>query len=112
MSASLLLRSSIAARSSAALLPRTTSVAALRAMSDHSTSTRHGNDPEVLQKGKESVLRKHSKDSTEEPHWHEELASDAEAFVKAQRNEINGKVHEEISELQKRTTQKLKRDDQ
>lgn len=66
-------------------------------------ATRHGNDPEadilhpihacvcgavltvhvqkVIEKGKQSVLRKHRKDSTEAPHWHEELASDAEAFV-------------------------------
>ena len=68
----------------------------------HSTgggATRHENNPEagsqfagvdggadspcakVLEKGKQSVLRKHRKDSTEAPHWHEELASDAEAFV-------------------------------
>lgn len=36
---------------------------------------------QVLERNKESLLRKHAKDSTEEPHWHEELASDAEAFV-------------------------------
>jgi len=35
----------------------------------------------VLEKGKQSVLQKHSKDSKEAPHWHEELASDSEAFV-------------------------------
>lgn len=36
---------------------------------------------QVLERNKESLLRKHAKGSTEEPHWHEELASDAEAFV-------------------------------
>lgn len=39
------------------------------------------NKNQVLERNKESLLRKHAKDSTEEPHWHEELASDAEAFV-------------------------------
>lgn len=42
---------------------------------------RQTNDSQVLERGKQSVLRKHSKGSTEEPHWHEEIASDAEAFV-------------------------------
>ncbi|KAI5847439.1 hypothetical protein BZA05DRAFT_404805 [Tricharina praecox] len=65
-------------------------------------ATRHGNDPEVLQKGKESVLRKHSKDSKEDPHWHEELASDAEAFVKANRGEVDASA-EEITKLQNAT---------
>ncbi|KAI5795560.1 hypothetical protein EDC01DRAFT_782133 [Geopyxis carbonaria] len=73
-----------------------------RCMSGHSTSTRHGNDPEVLEKGKQSVLRKHSKNSTEEPHWHEELASDSEAFIKAQRDEIDTSK-EGIKKLQEET---------
>lgn len=36
---------------------------------------------QVIERNKESLLRKHAKGSTEEPHWNEELASDAEAFV-------------------------------
>ncbi|CCX12322.1 hypothetical protein FPQ18DRAFT_253487 [Pyronema domesticum] len=67
-------------------------------------STRHENDPDVLQKGKESVLRKHSKSSAEEPKWHEELATDAEAFVKAERGEIDAK--ESIEKLQRETKDK------
>ncbi|KAF8248561.1 hypothetical protein K440DRAFT_599976 [Wilcoxina mikolae CBS 423.85] len=65
-------------------------------------STRHGNDPEVLKKGKVSILSKHKENSTEEPHWHEELASDAEAFVKAQRDEIDAS-EESIAKLQRNT---------
>lgn len=40
---------------------------------------------QVIERNKESLLRKHAKGSTEEPHWHEELASDAEAFVSTYR---------------------------
>ncbi|KAL0634000.1 hypothetical protein Q9L58_007101 [Maublancomyces gigas] len=76
------------------------------AMSGYSTSSRHGNDPEVIERNKESLLRKHAKDSTEEPHWHEELASDAEAFVKSQRNEINVTA-DSISKLQETSKKKL-----
>lgn len=65
-------------------------------------STRHGNNPEVLGKGKQSVLSKHKKNSTEEPRWHEELASDAEAFVKAQRDEIDAS-DESIRKMQNKT---------
>lgn len=37
------------------------------------------------------MLRKHAKGSTEEPHWHEELASDAEAFVSRPNLEKKGR---------------------
>lgn len=40
-----------------------------------------GKKNQVLERNKQSLLRKHAKGSTEEPHWHEELATDAEAFV-------------------------------
>ncbi|TGZ83718.1 hypothetical protein EX30DRAFT_89815 [Ascodesmis nigricans] len=65
-------------------------------------ATRHNNDPDVLEKGKQDILRKHSKGSNEEPHWHEELASDAEAFVKAQRDEIEG-ANDQFRKLQEKT---------
>ncbi|KAL7271078.1 hypothetical protein RUND412_006195 [Rhizina undulata] len=51
-------------------------------------ATMHENDPEVLEKGKQDVLKKHL-DPNEIPHWHEELASDAEAYVKAVRGEVD-----------------------
>ncbi|KAA8895080.1 hypothetical protein FN846DRAFT_356284 [Sphaerosporella brunnea] len=65
-------------------------------------STRHGNDPEVLEKGKQSVLNKNKKDSKEQPHWHEELASESEAVIKAQRDEIEGS-EADIAKLQLKT---------
>ncbi|CAZ83032.1 unnamed protein product [Tuber melanosporum] len=71
-----------------------------------STATRHDNDPEVLEKNKQSLLRKHAKGSTEYPHWHEELASDAEAFVKSYRGEIDAS-EVEIAKLQKATKKVL-----
>ncbi|PWW77740.1 hypothetical protein C7212DRAFT_313898 [Tuber magnatum] len=64
------------------------------------TSTRHDNDPEVLERNKQSVLRKHAKGSTEYPHWHEELATDSEAFVKAYRGETEASEGE-IAKLEK-----------
>lgn len=65
-------------------------------------SARHGNDPEVLERGKQSILQKHSKDSKEAPHWHEELASDSEAFIKAYRGEVDASAVE-IAKLQNAT---------
>ncbi|CUS14308.1 unnamed protein product [Tuber aestivum] len=63
------------------------------------TSARHDNDPEVLERNKQSILRKHAKGSTEHPHWHEELATDSEAFVKAYRGETEASEGE-IEKLQ------------
>jgi len=54
---------------------------------------------QVLDKAKQDILRKHGKNSTEEPHWHEEVASDSEAFVKANRGEIDASAAE-IARLQ------------
>ncbi|RPB05935.1 hypothetical protein L873DRAFT_1627481, partial [Choiromyces venosus 120613-1] len=66
------------------------------------TSSRHDNDPEVIERNKQSVLRKNAKGSTEVPHWHEELATDAEAFVKSYREEIDSSGIE-IAKVQKAT---------
>jgi len=93
------LRTPVARQALAAARPRF-APAGVRMMTGG--ATRHGNDPEVLEKGKQSVLRKHSKDSTEDPHWHEEIASDAEAFVKAQRGEIDSSA-DAIAKLQQQT---------
>ncbi|KAI5813324.1 hypothetical protein BZA77DRAFT_358181 [Pyronema omphalodes] len=82
---------------------KTRSVGAATTIRFMGGATRHGNDPEVLQKGKESVLRQHSKDSNEDPKWHEELATDAEAFVKANRGEMESTSEESIKKLQKET---------
>jgi hypothetical protein len=74
---------------------------------------------QVLEKGKQDILRKHGKNSTEEPGWHEEIASDSEAFVsscprtqsthttnkpqvKAHRGEIDASAAE-IARLQNKT---------
>lgn len=64
-------------------------------------ATRHGNDLNVLEKGKRGVLSRHSKGNPEELHWHEEVATDAEAFVKATRGEI-ACSREEIRKLQEK----------
>jgi len=87
---------------SAASTTRTLQFQAPIARTLTSHSSRHGNDPEVLEKNKQSLLRKHQKDSKEDPHWHEELASDAEAFIKAERNEIHA-TEDEIAKLAEQT---------
>ncbi|KAJ7578139.1 hypothetical protein C8J56DRAFT_356869 [Mycena floridula] len=54
------------------------------------SSTRHGNDPEVLQREKERNLSSKSQNKTSPhehaPGWNEHLASDSEASVKADRS--------------------------
>ncbi|KAF3915129.1 hypothetical protein ABW20_dc0102011 [Dactylellina cionopaga] len=69
-----------------------------------SYSSRHENDPEQLSGHKQSSLKK-QKDGKGE--WAEELASDAEAFIKAERQEIKA-TGEEIQKLQKETNKLLK----
>lgn len=72
-----------------------------------SFATRHGNDPEVLEKGKQENLRKHDPSNNEQPSWNETIASDSEAFVKATRSELEH-GDKSISELQQHTTKHLK----
>ncbi|KAJ7182616.1 hypothetical protein C8R43DRAFT_869045, partial [Mycena crocata] len=70
--------------------------------STRSHSTRHGNDPEVLEREKERNLSK-TQHKTSTPHehapgWNEHLASDSEASVKADRSD-----HTSSDSLQKDT---------
>ncbi|KAJ6530373.1 hypothetical protein DFH09DRAFT_934329, partial [Mycena vulgaris] len=65
-------------------------------------STRHDNDPEVLEREKQRNLSK-TQHKTSTPHehapgWNEHLASDSEATVKADRSD-----HTSAEELQKDT---------
>ncbi|PUU74479.1 hypothetical protein B9Z19DRAFT_1033172 [Tuber borchii] len=92
-------RAVVSARSATVLVGSSSSSSNGRLMG---TSTRHDNDPEVLEKNKQSILRKHAKGSTEDPHWHEEIASDSEAFVKSYRGEIDASEGE-IAKIQKAT---------
>ncbi|KAK6524558.1 hypothetical protein TWF281_011463 [Arthrobotrys megalospora] len=70
-----------------------------------SYSSRHENDPEKLDGHKRDSL-KEQKDGKGQ--WHEELASDAEAFIKAERSEIKA-TGEEIKKLQRETEKLLKK---
>jgi len=62
-------------------------------------SSRHENDGNKLEQAKAALLQKH-KDGN--PDWHEDLASDSEAFIKATRSEIKHEG-EEIKKLEKET---------
>lgn len=68
-------------------------------------SSRHENDGQLIEKTKQAALKKHRDGN---PEWHEDLASDSEAFIKATRQEIK---HEdkEIEKLQKETDKLLKK---
>ncbi|KAK6331719.1 hypothetical protein TWF718_002264 [Orbilia javanica] len=81
-------------------------------VSSHQQQTRHSsyssvheNDPEKLDGYKRNSL-KEQKDGKGQ--WHEELASDAEAVIKAERQEIKA-TGEEIEKLQRETNKLLKK---
>ncbi|KAJ6263796.1 hypothetical protein Dda_2368 [Drechslerella dactyloides] len=69
-----------------------------------SYSTVHENDPDKLHEHKHSSLAAQKEGKGQ---WREELASDAEAFIKAEREEIKASG-EEIERLQKETNKLLK----
>ncbi|KAF3273492.1 hypothetical protein TWF970_009015 [Orbilia oligospora] len=70
-----------------------------------SYSSSHENDPEKLDDYKRNSLKEQKEGKGQ---WHEELASDAEAFIKAERQEIKA-TGEEIEKLQRETTKLLKK---
>lgn len=70
-------------------------------------ATRHGNDPGILERGKKKIMEQHHPDSKGEPAWHEEVASDSEAFVKAIRREVKNTV-EDIETITKESEKLLK----
>ena len=70
-----------------------------------SHSSMHENNPDKLHNHKHISL-KEQKDGKGQ--WHEDLASDSEAFIKAEREEIKA-TGEEIKKLQEETTTLLKK---
>jgi len=68
-----------------------------------SHSSMHENDPDKLHDIKTVSLKQQKEGKGE---WHESLASDAEAYIKAERDEIKSSS-EEIKKLQKETEQLL-----
>ncbi|KAK6497679.1 hypothetical protein TWF481_012084 [Arthrobotrys musiformis] len=70
-----------------------------------SYSSRHENDPEKLEDHTRDLLKEQKEGKG---HWHEELASDAEAIIKAERQEIKA-TGEEIEKLQRETDKLLKK---
>ncbi|ODN84685.1 hypothetical protein L202_00581 [Cryptococcus amylolentus CBS 6039] len=73
-----------------------------RSVALRSMATRHGNDPEVLQKEKARNLRGEQDSSAPHkehaPGWNEHLASDAEANVKADQAGPSGKPGKELQD--------------
>jgi len=66
-------------------------------------SSRHENDPQKLDDHKKEALAEQKKGQGQ---WREELASDAEAFIKAERQEIKA-TDESIKRLQNETNELL-----
>ncbi|KAF8456925.1 hypothetical protein BGX38DRAFT_1160965 [Terfezia claveryi] len=85
--------------------PPSLSVVTSRGVSEF--ATRHGNDSEILERGKQKVMDQHRPDSKVEPAWQEEVASDSEAFVKAIRREVKG-AGEDIETIVKESEKILK----
>lgn len=83
----------------------TLSVVTSRGVGDF--ATRHGNDPEILERGKQKILDQHHPTSKVEAEWHEEVASDSEAFVKAIRTEVKHS-DKDIEQLQKESEKVFK----
>ncbi|KAF3936328.1 hypothetical protein ABW19_dt0209504 [Dactylella cylindrospora] len=70
-----------------------------------SYSSVHENDPQHLENHKRSSLEEQKAGKGQ---WREELASDAEAVIKAERKEIKA-TGEEIKKLEKETEELLKK---
>ncbi|EPS40191.1 hypothetical protein H072_5970 [Dactylellina haptotyla CBS 200.50] len=70
-----------------------------------SYSSRHENDPEKLNDHKNNSLKDQKAGKGQ---WNENLASDAEAFIKAEREEIKTSG-DEIGKLQKKTNELLEK---
>ncbi|KAF3912395.1 hypothetical protein AA313_de0209247 [Arthrobotrys entomopaga] len=93
----------LAARRIAAVSSRSLPRAPSAYYSSHSSM--HENNPDKLHDHKHISLQQ-QKDGKGE--WHENLASDSEAFIKAEREEITA-TGEEIQKLQKETNKLLKK---